>query len=140
MQYSNADILAAVLAKWSQPIISAMAQDKAMRLPFLSNIEAKMKASGWVSNRWSISSEISPFVEQFTQAMAAPLIKKAIADLPDDAIPAFAFGIVDKAISVGTMEILDGRIKFSKEDLEQLRRLLELNMALPAASYNVKEE
>ena len=85
-------------------------------------------------------SELSPFMPSVSQAMIKPALLNALSGVSDDQVPAFAFGIVDTAIEKGSLEILDGNVKFNKEDLLQLRRLLELNLPLPTESYKVKEE
>ena len=138
--YSNVEILSAVIAKWVQPLITSIATANMSKIPFIGNIEAKIKATGWVSPNWNIVSELSPFMPSVSQAMILPALSNALSGVSDDQIPAFAYGIVDTAIENGSLEILDGNVKFSKEDLQQLRRLLELNLPLPTESYKVKEE
>lgn len=138
--YSNAEILSAVIAKWIQPLVTSIAAANMSKIPFIGNIEAKIKASGWVSPNWNIASELSPFMPSVSQAMIQPALSNALSGISDDQVPAFVFGIVDTAIEKGSLEILDGNVKFSKEDLKQLRRLLELNLPLPTESYKVKEE
>lgn len=138
--YSNVEILSAVVAKWIQPLVISIAAANMNKIPFIGNIEAKIKASGWVSPKWNIASELSPFMPSVSQAMIKPALSNALSGISDDQVPAFAFGIVDTAIEKGSLEILDGNVKFNKEDLIQLRRLLELNLPLPTESYKVKEE
>lgn len=138
--YSNVEILSAVIAKWIQPLITSIATANMSKIPFIGNIEAKIKATGWVSPNWNIVSELSPFMPSVSQAMIKPALLNALSGVSDDQVPAFAFGIVDTAIEKGSLEILDGNVKFNKEDLLQLRRLLELNLPLPTESYKVKEE
>ena len=138
--YSNVEILSAVIAKWVQPLITSIATANLSKIPFVGNIEAKIKASGWVSPNWNIANELSPFMPSVSQAMIKPALLNALSGISDDQVPAFAYGIVDTAIERGSLEILDGNVKFNKEDLLQLRRLLELNLPLPTESYKVKEE
>ena len=138
--YSNVEILSAVIAHWVQPLVTSIAAANMNKIPFIGNIEAKIKASGWVSSKWNIASELSPFMPSVSQAMIKPALLNALSGVSDDQVPAFAYGIVDTAIERGSLEILDGNVKFSKEDLLQLRRLLELNLPLPTESYKVKEE
>ena len=138
--YSNVEILSAVIAKWVQPLITSIATANLSKIPFVGNIEAKIKASGWVSPNWNIANELSPFMPSVSQAMIKPALLNALSGISDDQVPAFAYGIVDTAIEKGSLEILDGNVKFNKEDLLQLRRLLELNLPLPTESYKVKEE
>ena len=138
--YSNVEILSAVVAHWVQPLVTSIATANMNKIPFIGNIESKIKASGWVSPKWNIASELSPFMPSVSQAMIKPALLNALSGVSDDQVPAFAYGIVDTAIERGSLEILDGNVKFSKEDLIQLRRLLELNLPLPTESYKVKEE
>lgn len=138
--YSNVEILSAVVAKWIQPLVTSIAAANMNKIPFIGNIEAKIKASGWVSPKWNIASELAPFMPSVSTAMILPAINKALEGISDDQVPTFAFNIVDAAIEKGSLEILDGNVKFNKEDLIQLRRLLELNLPLPTESYKVKEE
>jgi hypothetical protein len=138
--YSNVEILSAVIARWIQPLVTSIAAANMNKIPFIGNIEAKIKASGWVSPNWNIANELSPFMPSVSQAMIKPALLNALSGISDDQVPAFAYGIVDTAIERGSLEILDGNVKFNKEDLLQLRRLLELNLPLPTESYKVKEE
>ncbi len=138
--HSNVEILSAVVAKWLQPLIADVAASKLAGIPFISNIEARIKASGWVRQSWHITSELQPFIPSVANALIQPAIVRATTDLADEQIPTFAFGIVDAAIANGSLSILDGNIKFSAEDLQQLRHLLENNLPLPAKPYQVKED
>ena len=138
--YSNVEILSAVIAHWIQPLVTSIAAANMNKIPFIGNIEAKIKASGWVSQKWNIASELSPFMPSVSQAMIKPALLNALSGISDDQVPAFAYGIVDTAIEKGYLEILDGNVKFDKDDLLKLRRLLELNLPLPTESYKVKEE
>lgn len=138
--YSNVEILSAVIARWIQPLITSIAAANMSKIAFIGNIEAKVKASGWVSPNWNIANELSPFMPSVSQAMIKPALLNALSGISDDQVPAFAYGIVDTAIEKGSLEILDGNVKFNKDDLLQLRRLLELNLPLPTESYKVKEE
>lgn len=89
---------------------------------------------------WSITSELSPFMPSMAQTFIEPALRNAMGNIADDQIPAFAFGLVDTAIENGSLEILDGNVKFDRDDLQRLRRLLELNLPLPAKPYQVKED
>jgi len=138
--HSNVEILSAVVAKWLQPLVATIAASKIDKIPFLVNIESKIKATGWVRPDWSITSELSPFMPSVAQTFIEPALRNAMGNIADDQIPAFAFGLVDTAIEHGSLEILDGNVKFDRDDLQRLRRLLELNLPLPAQPYQVKED
>ncbi len=138
--HSNVEILSAVVAKWLQPLVATIAASKIDKIPFLANIESKIKSTGWVRPDWSITSELSPFIPSVAQTFIEPALRNAMGNIADDQIPAFAFGLVDTAIENGSLEILDGNVKFDRDDLQRLRRLLELNLPLPAQLYQVKED
>lgn len=138
--HSNVDILSAVVAKWLQPLVATIAASKIDKIPFLANIESKIKSTGWVRPDWSITSELSPFMPSMAQTFIEPALRNVMGNIADDQIPAFAFGLVDAAIENGSLEILDGNVKFDRDDLQRLRRLLELNLPLPAKPYQVKED
>lgn len=138
--HSNVEILSAVVAKWLQPLVATIAASKIDKIPFLANIESKIKSTGWVRSDWSITSELSPFMPSVAQTFIEPALRNAMGNIADDQIPAFAFGLVDTAIENGSLDILDGNVKFDRDDLQRLRRLLELNLPLPAKPYQVKED
>ena len=138
--HSNVEILSAVVAKWLQPLVATIAASKIDKIPFLANIESKIKSTGWVCPDWSITSELSPFMPSVAQIFIEPALRNAMGNIADDQIPAFAFGLVNTAIENGSLEILDGNVKFDRDDLQRLRRLLELNLPLPAQPYQVKED
>lgn len=134
MTYSNSDILAAIINKFAQPIVVQFAQAKASTLPMVSIIENKVKSWGIVSQNWSMVNELSPMIEPITGSLVKPMIKQYLSQIPDDAIPAMAHGLVDKALENGSLSLMEGRLQFEKEDLIELKKLLDWNLPL------VKEE
>ena len=134
MTYSNSDILAAIINKFAQPIVVQFAQAKASTLPMVSMIENKIKSWGIVSQNWSMVNELSPMIEPITGSLVKPMIKQYLSQIPDDAIPAMAHGLVNKALENGGLSLMEGRLQFEKEDLIELKKLLDWNLPL------VKEE
>ena len=88
--WSNRQILAAVLNKWLQPALQQMASTKLMQLPFLANIEAKVKSTGWVSPMWSMANEVAPLLGGVTTQLIEPMISQYLQGIPDQAIPKMA--------------------------------------------------
>ena len=125
---SNREILAAVLVKWAEPLLSTLAGSTLINIPAISSLENKIRSTGWVSPQWSIGSELSPFVGSVVTAVAAPMLSQYLSNVPDEAIPAMAHGIVDKAIANGELSILEGNVRFDKDDLLKLKRLLNANL------------
>ena len=85
---------------------------------------------GWVSPNWSIMSELSPLMESVTGNVIAPIIERYVSGIDDASIPKMAHAIVDDALKNGELSLFEGKVVFERSDLEQLKRLLVLNMPL----------
>lgn len=134
MTYSNSEILASVLNKYIQPVVVQFSQAKMSSFPFVQAIENKVKSTGFVSHNWSLTQELSPLIEPISGSLVKPMIKQYLSSVPDAAIPEMAHSIVDKAIANGGLSLMEGRLQFEKEDLIELKKLLDWNLPL------VKEE
>lgn len=130
MAYTNSQILSAVLNKWMQPVVRQLAESKMQSFSFVQAIENKVRSTGWVSPNWSLTRELSPMLEPLTNSLVQPMLNKYLSNVPDEAIPAMAHGIVDKAISDGKLELMEGKLIFDREDLEELKKLLNYNLPL----------
>lgn len=130
MQYTNSQILAAVLNRWLQPVVIQFSQAKMASFPVVQAIENKVKSIGFVSPNWSLMSELSPMIEPVTRSIVQPMLGRYLANIPDEAIPAMAHSIVDKAIANGKLEFMEGKLVFDREDLSELKRLLDYNLPM----------
>lgn len=138
---TNAQILSGVLAKWGQPIITTIASGKLMKLPFLANIEAKIKSTGWVSPMWNLTQDIMPLLGGMSSSIIEPIIANYLKNVPDEMIPQLAHSIVENAIKNGGISLFEDNIEFEVEDLEELRKLLRYNLPIVATeTYQVIEE
>jgi hypothetical protein len=90
---------------------------------------------GWVSPNWSIINELSPLMESVTGSVIAPMIGQYLDRMEDSSIPKMAHTIVDEALKNGEFSLFEGKVVFERADLQQLKRLLELNMP-----YNPNED
>lgn len=126
--YSNREILSAVLVKWAQPAIQQFMGDKMGTIPFVGNIEQKLRSSGWVSPMWSLGAEIAPLVSNIAAPIIEPMLAKYLEGIPDEAIPQMAHSIVENAIKQGGLSLFEGKVEFEKEDLEELLTLLRYNL------------
>ena len=72
--FSNAQKLAAVLNKWAQPAIQGLLGGRLGQLPFIANIDAKVRSTGWVSPMWSISKEIAPVLNGLSSSLIEPML------------------------------------------------------------------
>ena len=140
MNYTNSQILSAVLNKWLQPIVQQLAGQKLSSFPFLSGLENKIRSTGWVSPNWSLSAELAPFMQSLTGTMLEPLIVSYLSKVPDEALPEMAHTLVDQAIANGGITLFDGNVSFDKSDMEELKRLLEFNLLIQRKEhYEVKQ-
>lgn len=130
MQYTNSQILSAVLNKWLQPVVLQLSQAKMSAFPFVQALENKVKNMGFVSPNWSLTQELYPMIEPITNSIVQPMLNRYLANVPDEAIPAMAHGIVDKALANGKLELMEGKLIFDKEDLDELKKLLNYNLPL----------
>ena len=127
---NNAYKLSAVLTQWINPVVQQFAAGRMASLPFVQLIENKVKSSGWVSPAWSLASEISPLLNNVSGALVQPLLQRYISSVPDEQLPKMAHSIVDEAIKQGSLSLMEGRVVFEKEDLEELKQLLNYNLPL----------
>lgn len=126
--YSNREILSAVLVKWAQPAIAEFVGGKMGAIPFVANIESKLRSTGWVSPMWSLGAEISPLIGNIATPIIEPMLAKYLEGIPDEAIPQMAHSIVENAIKQGGLSLFEGKVEFEKEDLEELLTLLRYNL------------
>lgn len=139
MQYTNAQILAAILDKWAQPLVQQIAGQKLSSMPFMTAIENKVKSTGWVPPAWSMAAEIAPLMQPLASSLVLPILETYLSKIPDAAIPQMAHSVVDAAIENGGMILMDGNITFDKSDMEHLKKLLDYNLpAQTVERYAVK--
>ena len=139
--FSNRQILAAVLNKWMQPALAQLAGAKLMRLPFLANIEAKVKSTGWVSPMWSMANEVTPLLGGVVSQVVEPMIAEYLKGIPDQAIPKMAHQMVENAMKQGQLSLFEGNVVFELCDLEELHKLLKYNLPIVENEcYQVKTE
>ena len=140
MQYTNSQILSAVLNRWLQPVIIHFSQAKMSSMPIVQAIENKIKSIGLVSPNWSLTSELSPMIEPITGSIVQPMLNKYLSNVPDEAIPSMAHNIVDRALEDGKLELMEGKLKFDANDLRELKNLLNYNLPLniEKTEYKVK--
>lgn len=128
--YTNAQILSAVINKWSQPLIKTLLGSKVQSIGFIQALENKVKSSGWVSPNWSMMAELSPIMESVTGSIMAPVLNKYLSMVDDASIPQMAHDIVDEALKQGKLSILEGKIELETEDLIELKNLLNYNLPI----------
>lgn len=139
MQYTNSQILAAVLNRWLQPVVLQLSQAKMSSFPAFQMIENKVRQMGIVSPSWSLTQELAPMIEPITNSIVQPMLGKYLSSVPDESIPDMAHGIVDKALESGELKLMEGKLTFNKEDLTELKNLLNYNLPVDQTTdYVVK--
>lgn len=139
--YTNSQILAAVVSQWMQPLIGSFVGSKIGNIPMLGAAENWIKNLGIVSPNYSIIKDLMPIIGGASDVIIVPMLSKYLSMVDDASLPVMAHGIVDKAIENGELSLAEGSITFEEPDLKKLKRLLELNLPLPADSgYIVKTE
>lgn len=130
MAHTNVDILSTILNHFLQPVVHHFTAAKLSSFPIVQAIENKVKSTGWVSQSWSLANDVAPVVEPFTESLVQPMIRKYLSSIPDDAIPALAHNVVDKAIKNGGLNLLEGKLEFELSDLQELKKLLMYNLPI----------
>ena len=139
MQYTNAQILAAVLARWGQPAIEQLTSGKLDNLPWMQAVSNKVRSMGWVSSTWSLGKELSPLMSSITEALIVPVIERYLQSMPDASLPSIAHSLVDAALVNGSLSLFEGNVVFEKEDLDELKNYLNWNLPLGESPvYEVK--
>ena len=137
--YTNAQILAAVLAKWGQPAIEQLTSGKLDNLPWMQAVSNKVRSMGWVSQNWSLGKELSPLMSSIKEALIVPVIERYLQGMPDSSLPSIAHSLVDAALVNGSLSLFEGNVVFEKEDLDELKNYLNWNLPLGESPvYEVK--
>lgn len=139
MEYSNSQILAAVVSEWARPAISQIAASKVMRLPMFQSLQASIGALGLVSGEYNLQKDIEPLILPVVNSLITPVLARYFGQIPEESIPQMAHDIVEKVRYNGPLSILEGVITFDEEDLDELADLLQKNLPVEnAAPYQVK--
>lgn len=139
MDYTNSQILAAVVSEWARPAISQIAASNLMRLPMLQSLQATIGGMGLVSGTYSLQADMEPMIQPVVNALVTPMLAKYFGNIPDESIPQMAHDVVDQLRYKGPLSILEGLITFDEEDLDELADLLQKNLPVESSQgYQVK--
>jgi hypothetical protein len=136
----NSEILSAILNKWAQPLVGAFVQGNMAGMPWVQAVQNKIKATGWVSPGWNLWSELAPIMEGISGNILTPILNQYISRVDDASLPKMAHEIVDAALKKGELRLLEGKVVFEREDLQRLKRMLELNMPWSGEEVEIKVE
>lgn len=139
MDYTNSQILAAVVSEWARPAISQIAASNLMRLPMLQSLQATIDSLGLVSGSYALQKDIEPLIQPVVNSLVTPMLAKYFGQIPEESIPQMAHDVVDKVRYNGPLSILEGMITFDEEDLDELADLLQKNLPVKKTEgYQVK--
>lgn len=139
MDYTNSQILAAVVSEWARPAISQIAASNLMRLPMLQSLQATIGSMGLVSGSYALQKDIEPLIQPVVNSLVTPMLAKYFGQIPEESIPQMAHDVVDKVRYNGPLSILEGMITFDEEDLDELADLLQKNLPVEKQEgYQVK--
>ena len=125
--FDNKQKLLAVLNYWAQPVITYFLQNK-INLPGISLIDNKVRSTGWVSPNWSVMNDLTALATPCSYQLLMMFLYPKIQNVSDDMIPALAHSICDAQIKNGGLSLFEGNVKFSVDDLKELKKLLNINL------------
>lgn len=139
MEYSNSQILAAVVSEWARPAISQIAAGNIMRLPMLQSLQTTIGSLGLVSGAYNLQKDIEPLIQPVVNSLITPMLSRYFGQIPEESIPQMAHDIVEKVRYNGPLSILEGVVTFDEEDLDELAELLQKNLPVESVDhYQVK--
>ena len=139
MEYSNSQILAAVVSEWARPAISQIAAGNLMRLPMLQSLQATISSLGIVSGSYALQKDIEPLIQPIVNSLITPMLARYFGQIPEDSIPQMAHDIVEKMRNNGPVSVLEGMVTFDEEDITELSDLLDKNLPVgQTPGYQVK--
>ena len=130
MQYSNAQILSAVVSKWLEPTIQALGTDKLGNIldgmPFMQTASNWMIKWGLAPMNYSMAAELSGYATLLSDEIVSSMLAQQLSQINDAAIPQMAHSLVDKLIEHGEFKFAS--LTFSLEELQQLKNMLNYNL------------
>ena len=139
MEYSNSQILAAVVSEWARPAISQIAAGNLMRLPMLQSLQATISSLGIVSGNYALQKDIEPLIQPIVNSLITPMLARYFGQIPEESIPQMAHDIVEKMRGNGPVSVLEGMVTFDEDDITELSDLLDKNLPVgQTPGYQVK--
>lgn len=140
-EFSNSQILAAVVSEWARPAISQIAADKLGKMSWMQTLQSGISSLGIIDGAYDIAKDLQPIMMPAIDAIIEPMLQTQFAKIPDYAIPQMARNIVNNMEGAGTVSLLNGLVVLDTADFAELRKLLDANLPLPENSntYKIKK-
>lgn len=129
-QFTNTQILAAVLTSWARPAITQIMASRINTVPALASVSNFLKTYGIVSQSYNIGNDLLPFLQNGLDTIVQPFLEKYLEKVPDAAIPEMAHSFAKTASMQPKFSILGGIVEFEQDDILELIDLLEKNLPL----------
>lgn len=140
-EFSNSQILAAIVAEWSRPAISQIAADKLSKISWIKSLQSGIQSLGIFDGNYDISKDLQPIMIPAIDAIIEPMLQAQFAKIPDNVIPEMARNIVNNMEKAGSVSLLNGLVVLDKADFADLRKLLDANLPIKESNnhYKVKK-
>lgn len=69
-------------------------------------------------------------MDGLSSSLVEPMLARYLQGVPDSAIPELAHKVVNDAIKNGSLSLFEGKVEFEKDDLEELKTLLQYNLPI----------
>lgn len=125
---TNAQIFSAIIARWASPAVRQLLAGQLDRLPIMTQATQWIRSIGLApSHSWTLGQELLPLLNGMSEATVTGLLAPYISRIPDTAIPHLAHELARRSSGTEPVQILGGTITIDREELEELKRLIELN-------------
>ena len=128
---TNKEIASEILAEWMTPYYQSLIDMGLLNnSAIITRIDNKIKKTGWVDNNYSILVDLHPYMDYSAGVIIKGMFYEVMEEIPDDMIPDLMHSIMRSAYEKGTLSLLGGRLKFNREQLEQLKVIMKKHMPL----------
>ena len=128
---TNKEIASEILAEWMTPHYQSLIDMGILNnSDIITRIDNKLKKTGWVDNNYSILEDLHPYMDYSAGVIIKGMFYEVMEEIPDDMIPDLMHSIVRSAYEKGNLSLLGGRLKFNREQLEQLKVIMKKHMPL----------
>ena len=128
---TNKEIASEILAEWMTPYYQSLIDMGLLtNSDIITRIDNKIKKTGWVDNNYSILADLNPYMDYSAGVIIKGMFYEVMEEIPDDMIPDLMHSIMRSAYEKGNLSLLGGRLKFNREQLEQLKVIMKKHMPL----------
>lgn len=128
---TNKEIASEILSEWMTPYYQSLIDMGLLsNLDIVTRIDNKIKQTGWVNENYTILADMSPYMDHSSRVILKGMVYEIMEEIPDAMIPDLMHSIVRSAYDKGQLSLLGGRLKFNREQLDQLKVIMKKHMPL----------